>query len=190
MKKRELLNLDNLPYILKKLEELFANKLDKAELMWSKIAGKPESFPPSSHAHDWNSITSKPGTFPPSTHTHDYISTSASCNKNWNWAWGSGTPTHIWGSQGSSSDFYVYSPDSINAGYAKKAGASGSSTFAGNKTARTIAHGLGRIPVYVGVTPSADPAGNLGEHWATCDATNIYVYNSGSGTTAFKWFVV
>lgn len=190
MKKRDLLGLENLPYILKKLEELFANKLDKTDLKWNKVSEKPNTFPPSEHNHSWDSVASKPSTFSPSEHTHDYISTSASCNKNWNWAWGTVAPTHIWGSQGSSQDFYVYNPDIVNVGYAKKAGNSGASTFAGNKAARTIAHGLGRIPVYVGVTPSADPGGNLGEYWSTCDATNIYVYNSGSGVTGFRWFVV
>lgn len=65
----------------------------------------------------------------------------------------------------------------------------GSSTFAGNSTARTIGHGIGRTPAFVGVTPSANPNGYLGEVWYTADATNIYIYNSGSAVTAFNWMV-
>ena len=67
---------------------------------------------------------------------------------------------------------------------------SGSSTFLGNSTVRTIAHSLGRIPTFVGITPSANPGGYLGEVWYTADGTNINVYNSGSATTAFTWFAV
>src|SRR5690606_23931752 len=33
-----------------------------------------------------------------------------------NGSWGSGEPTHIWGSQGSSTEYYVYQPSTINAG--------------------------------------------------------------------------
>lgn len=63
----------------------------------------------------------------------------------------------------------------------------GSNTFGGNSNARTIAHGLARIPTYVGITPSVTPAGYLGEIWYTCDISAIYVYNSGSATTSFTW---
>ena len=66
----------------------------------------------------------------------------------------------------------------------------GSSTFAGSSTAKTIAHGLGRTPTFVGISPNANPSGYLGEVWYTADATNINVYNSGSAVTAFTWFAV
>jgi hypothetical protein len=72
---------------------------------------------------------------------------------------------------------------------ATTAGLKGSSTFVGNSSARTIAHGFTGTPNFCAITPSADPAGYLGEVWYTADATNIYVYNSGSAVTAFKWFV-
>lgn len=64
----------------------------------------------------------------------------------------------------------------------------GGSTFAGNSSARTIAHGLGATPTYVTITPSiGTSAGYVGEIWYTADATNLNVYNSGSATTAFTW---
>lgn len=50
---------------------------------WSTLAGKPSTFPPSTHdntAHSvnylssvsWSDVGSKPATFPPDAHTHDY----------------------------------------------------------------------------------------------------------------------
>lgn len=159
------------PLIITKLEELESIKLNRSEFTWNGLPGKPSTFPPDSHSHG-------------------YVPVDASCNRNWNWSWGTATPTHLWGSQGSSNDFYVYRPDQVNAGHAKKAGAQGSSTFAGNSVARTIAHGLGRTPVYASACPKANPGGNLGEVWVTYDATNINVYNSGSATTAFNWIAM
>lgn len=47
------------------------------------------------------------------------INTNASCNKNWNWQWGS-NPTHLWGAQGSSQDFFVYSPNDLTVGNSNK----------------------------------------------------------------------
>lgn len=37
---------------------------------WTTITGKPETFPPSSHAHTWASVTGKPTTFAPAAHNH------------------------------------------------------------------------------------------------------------------------
>lgn len=65
--------------------------------------------------------------------------------------------------------------------------AKGKANFAGDLSVATIAHGLGVIPTVVMITPSADPAGYLGEYWYTADATNIKVYNSGSAVTQFAW---
>lgn len=71
--------------------------------------------------------------------------------------------------------------------FSKTKKGSGTSTFAGNGTARSIAHGLGTTPTVVTVTPTADTDGYLGTVWVTKDATYIYVYNSGSATTSFSW---
>lgn len=65
--------------------------------------------------------------------------------------------------------------------------ARGSSTFMGNSTVRTIAHGLGFVPSFVYIMQSENPAGYLGETWYTTDITNLYIYNTGSATTAFVW---
>ena len=39
---------------------------------WSRVTGKPTTFPPSAHTHAYADITSKPSTFTPSAHTHAY----------------------------------------------------------------------------------------------------------------------
>ena len=71
---------------------------------------------------------------------------------------------------------------------------SGSSNFvgyAGNR--RVIAHGLKNDagvaipPDHVSITPTSNANGTLGEYYATWDATNIYVYNTGSWTGPFSW---
>jgi hypothetical protein len=55
-------------------------------ISWGDVQGKPETFPPASHAHDyaatghshpaaavaWADVTGKPATFPPATHSHAY----------------------------------------------------------------------------------------------------------------------
>lgn len=79
------------------------------------------------HTHDDRyyteaEIDTKLTTKSDTTHTHsNYIPTSASCNKNWNWAFGSAAPTHLWGSQGSATDFYVYAPSQLHVGSANVA---------------------------------------------------------------------
>jgi hypothetical protein len=69
----------------------------------------------------------------------------------------------------------------------------GSNVFKGNNASQKIAHGLTDIngnpmrPRFVGVTPSADPSGYLGEIWYTADTQYIEVRNSGTATTTFTW---
>lgn len=65
--------------------------------------------------------------------------------------------------------------------------ATGSSSFLGNNSERTIAHGLGSVPSFADVVPIAATNGYLGEYWVRKDATNIYVGNTGSSTVAFSW---
>lgn len=65
----------------------------------------------------------------------------------------------------------------------------GASTFVGNGSERTIAHGLGSIPTFVSATPTANTGGNLGEIWIRKDATNIYVGNTGDYVGSFDWAV-
>ena len=66
----------------------------------------------------------------------------------------------------------------------------GSSTFAGNSSSRSIAHGLGVTPSAVTVTPSSNTAGYVGEIWVIKNDTYIYVYNSGSSTASFDWIAI
>jgi hypothetical protein len=69
----------------------------------------------------------------------------------------------------------------------KASTAKGVSVFAGEGSTKTIPHGLGVAPSVVMITPNGNPGGLLGEYWYTADATNIYVYNSGTATTGFAW---
>lgn len=64
---------------------------------------------------------------------------------------------------------------------------SGTANFAGNNKAVTIPHDLGKIPDLVDFMPCEKPNGNLGEYYFTVDATNIYVYNTGTFTGKFNW---
>jgi hypothetical protein len=64
-----------------------------ANTAWDKISGKPET------ATRWP--------------TKSEIGLSRVQNIRLNWAWGSSTPTHIWGSQGSSTESYVYNPNQL-----------------------------------------------------------------------------
>lgn len=64
----------------------------------------------------------------------------------------------------------------------------GSANFTGNSNYTSIAHNLGNTPSFVIATPTSNPDGYLGEIWVTKDATNIYVYNSGSHTGTFDWY--
>ena len=50
---------------------------DSFKLTWDNILGKPDTFPPSNHAHTWNAIEGKPSTFPPSEHTHSQYLTDS-----------------------------------------------------------------------------------------------------------------
>jgi len=44
---------------------------------------------------------------------------------------------------------------------------------------------------HVSITPTASPAGNLGEVWVVNNSvTQFTVYNSGSAVTAFSWAVI
>lgn len=72
----------------------------------------------------------------------------------------------------------------------QQASKGGKANFKGNSGYTRIAHGLGKAPAAVSITPTANPSGNLGEYWCTSDATNIDVYNSGSATTQFAWIVM
>jgi hypothetical protein len=69
----------------------------------------------------------------------------------------------------------------------------GTGTFVATEATVTIAHGLGRAPVHVSISPTGtagkSEAGYLGEVWSWSDATNIYVYSTGTGTAGFTWLV-
>lgn len=66
----------------------------------------------------------------------------------------------------------------------------GSSTFAGSGTEKTIPHTLGAIPASAYVFPKENPLGYLGEVWVRFDATNIYVGNTGSYVGAMTWVAI
>lgn len=102
-----------------------------------------EAYDKGNHSHPY-APTSHTHNYAAASHTHDYIPTSASCNKNWRWEWGNQNPSHIWGSKGSSSDFYVFAPSDLSVGY---------SSNTGKINGRTIFYG--------GTTPSGAKAGDI-----------------------------
>lgn len=59
---------------------------------------------------------------------------------------------------------------------------SGSSTFAGSDSARTITFSAGVLPTSysVSITPTADSAGSLGSFWVVKATNSFQVYNDGS----------
>lgn len=67
--------------------------------------------------------------------------------------------------------------------------AEGNSTFAGS-SGQTITHNLNISNYDVGIKPSVDGGGAVGEIWVTDEAVNSFVVrNSGSAVTAFTWTV-
>lgn len=67
---------------------------------------------------------------------------------------------------------------------------SGSSTFAGSASARTITFSAGVLPTAysVSITPTADSAGSLGSFWVVKSTNSFTVYNDGSWTGAGATF--
>lgn len=66
----------------------------------------------------------------------------------------------------------------------------GSSTFNGITGRAITITEMANTSYFVSITPSANPAGNLGEVWVINDSTTQFtVYCSGSAATAFKWQV-
>lgn len=65
---------------------------------------------------------------------------------------------------------------------------SGAGAFAG-ASGTTITHNLGTTAYRVSITPTANPAGYLGEIWVVKTANTFTVYNSGSFRGAFDYQV-
>lgn len=67
----------------------------------------------------------------------------------------------------------------------------GTGTFPGNGTTKTVSHGLGATPSVVHVMPSANPNGTMGEVWVSgLTSTTFTVGNSGSFTGGFTFIAV
>lgn len=66
----------------------------------------------------------------------------------------------------------------------------GTNIFGGTGVTKTIAHGMGVKPTAVSITPNSTLTGNIGEWGCTFDATNIYVYNTGTAKTNFSWLAI
>lgn len=67
---RRLKSIDELSTDIENLRNTLNSHIENHTVQWSKIFGKPSTYPPASHTHDWGSITSKPTTFPPASHSH------------------------------------------------------------------------------------------------------------------------
>lgn len=142
---------------VKKLKEDLGN----IDISWEAIQGKPETFPATKHTHSWGTVTNKPTEFQPIDHTHTKAQVtdfppSLPANggnadtvggKTFNWSFGTKTPTHIWGSEGSSTEQYVYQPSQVSVGHAINA------DKIGNVAAINTS-------VYIGSNPSASIINN------------------------------
>jgi len=62
----------------------------------------------------------------------------------------------------------------------------GNANFNG-ATGTTITHSVGHTNYDVGVIPTQNPGGYLGEVFVSKSANSFVVYNSGTATTAFQW---
>lgn len=104
--------------------------IKKIDISWEGITEKPETYPPTSHRHDKNEIDNFPTTLPANGGDAHTVG-----GKTFNWSWGTGSPTHIWGSGGDSSQQYVYKPASVSVGHADRATKADKSTYAQQDTA-------------------------------------------------------
>lgn len=94
---------------------------DNGKLDWSDLKNVPDS---ATGTVAWSGITGKPATatrWPTLTE----IGIGNVRDVALNWSWGTGTITHIWGSQGSSTQSYVYRPNDLRdamdlSGYMRK----------------------------------------------------------------------
>jgi len=67
----------------------------------------------------------------------------------------------------------------------------GTSTFNGSTGRAITITAATDTNYFVSVTPTANPAGNLGEVWVIVDSTTQFtVYNSGSAIGSFRWAVI
>ncbi|WP_269519459.1 tail fiber domain-containing protein [Alteromonas sp. BMJM2] len=110
---------------------------DSEVTYWVNFSSMSSNFPSGSEASfsvsedgdggasfSWGSVTGKPETatrWP----TKSEVGLSNVNNVGLNWQWGTGTISHIWGSQGSSTESYVYTPDDLRnamdlSGYMRK----------------------------------------------------------------------
>jgi hypothetical protein len=67
----------------------------------------------------------------------------------------------------------------------------GTGNFVATGSYDTITHALGTSDFVVLITPTASPAGALGEVWVTTKTTTSFrVYISGTATTTYDWIAI
>jgi hypothetical protein len=93
---------------------------------WETIAGKPENFPPATHAHSWSEVTDKPESFPPSAHTHAFSEmTGVTASTEWpgtqSWSRVTGAPDFALSSIGRAQVFCQTVDSSLQAGMTAQA---------------------------------------------------------------------
>ena len=126
------------------------------------------------HTHTKSEISDFPTSLPASGGNADTIG-----GKRFNWEFGSTTPTHIWGSEGSATEQYVYQPSQVSVGHALN------SDKVGNVVAQNI-------PVYLGSNPDLsilnNPAYNQNyDCWVhASNATSIGLPDGGNWHVSFK----
>lgn len=151
---------------------------DKAIIDSDKLDGKDSAqFASSSHTHSKSQISDFPTSLPANGGNADTVG-----GKKFNWQFGTKAPSHLWGSEGSSTEQYVYQPSqvsvghSINADNAYKLGGSNALDYAR----------------YIGSNPSIDILNNAAHNqnydcWVhSAQATEIGLPDANNWHLSFK----
>lgn len=122
--------------------EEIQRQVEGLDVSWEGIQNKPTEFQPIDHTHAKAQITDFPSSLPANGGNADTVG-----GKQFNWSFGTKAPTHLWGSEGSSTEQYVYQPSQVSVGHAVNA------DKIGNVAVQNIA-------VYLGSNPSTSIINN------------------------------
>ena len=154
--------------------EEIQRQVEVLDVSWEGIKDKPTKFEPTEHIHTKAQITDFPSSLPASGGNADTVG-----GKQFNWSFGTKAPTHLWGSEGSSTEQYVYQPSQVRVGHAVN------SDKIGNVSAQNIA-------VYLGSNPSTsiinNPAHNQNyDCWVhSTQATALGLPDAGNWHLSYK----
>ena len=154
--------------------EEIQRQVEGLDVSWEGIQNKPTGFQPIDHTHTKAQITDFPSSLPANGGNADTVG-----GKQFNWSFGTKAPTHLWGSEGSSTEQYVYQPSQVSVGHAVN------SDKIGNVSAQNIA-------VYLGSNPSTSIINNPAHHqnydcWVhSTQATALGLPDAGNWHLSYK----